>query len=230
MATGLNQAGFPGGIALELRIAHQEDNNKASASALVKAGDGSTCTVALTQQQTMALETKDVDCAGFNAVAPFEVTYSVQAGNQPVNGSLDGVELSADLPELTIKGQNGCVVKAPGTSGYCPLISPPSNGKGNMVVQAVVYIPQSTFAGKFNNTGNFKIGTALIARSVDTDINPNLDGTPVIGEDAARRTNGDVVFTARIAGQEWTSTQVVFPALPNNAIGDPKIQSWVITK
>ena len=41
--------------------------------------------------------------------------------------------------------------------------------------------------GKFNNTGNFKIGTALIARSVDTDINPNLDGTPVIGEDAARR-------------------------------------------
>ena len=98
-----------------------------------------------------------------------------------------------------------------------------------MVVQAVVYIPQSTFAGKFNNTGNFKIGTALIARSVDTDINPNLDGTPVIGEDSARRTNGDVV-PALFAGQEWTSTQVVFHALPNNAIGDPKIQSWVIKK
>ena len=52
----------------------------------------------------------------------------------------------------------------------------------------------------------------------------------MIGEDVARRTNGDVVFTARIAGQEWTSTQVVFPALQNNAIGDPKIQSWVIKK
>ena len=65
---------------------------------------------------------------------------------------------------------------------------------------------------------------------MDTDINPNLDGTPVIGEDAVRRTNGDVMFTARIAGQEWTSTQVVFPALPNNGIGDPVIKSWVIKK
>ena len=82
-----------------------------------------------------------------------------------------------------------------------------------MVVKAVVYIPQSTFAGKFNNTGNFKIGTALIARSLDVDINPNLDGSPVIGEDDVRHTNGDVIFTAKIAGQEWTSTQVVFPAL-----------------
>ena len=45
-----------------------------------------------------------------------------------------------------------------------------------------------------------------------------------------RHTNGDVVFTARIGGQEWTSTQVVFPALPNNGIGDPPIQSWVIKK
>ena len=45
-----------------------------------------------------------------------------------------------------------------------------------------------------------------------------------------RHTNGDVVFTARIAGQQWTSTQVVFPALANNGIGSPPIQSWVIKK
>ena len=95
VATGLDQIGYPGGIPLKLRIADQEDNNKATASALVKARDGSTCTLALTRQQNMAIETKDVNCAGFNAVAPFEVTYSVQAGNQAVNGSLDGVELTA---------------------------------------------------------------------------------------------------------------------------------------
>ena len=45
-----------------------------------------------------------------------------------------------------------------------------------------------------------------------------------------RHTNGDVVFTARIAGQQWTSTQVVFPALANNGIGDPAIKSWFINK
>ena len=116
VATGLDQIGFPGGIALKLRIAHQEDNNKASASALVKAGDGSTCTLALTRQQNMAIETKDVNCAGFNAVAPFEVTYSVQAGNQPVNGSLDGVELTRRSsrpddqgPERLRREGTGCV-------------------------------------------------------------------------------------------------------------------------
>ena len=99
-----------------------------------------------------------------------------------------------------------------------------------MVIQAVVYIPNSTMQGKFNNTGNFKIGTALIARTLDVDINPNLDGSPVIGEDALRHTNGDVVFTARIGAQPWTSSQVTFPALANNGIGSPLIQSWVIRK
>jgi hypothetical protein len=97
-----------------------------------------------------------------------------------------------------------------------------------MVVQGVAYFPKSEMAGKFNNSGNFKIGSALIARSLDVDINPNLDGSPVIGEDSVRRTNGDVVFKARIAGSEWTSSQVVFPALPDDAIGTPSIKSWVI--
>ena len=105
-----------------------------------------------------------MNCAASTPSHRFDGHVPVQAGNQPDNGSLDGVELSADSCRPDDQGQNGCVVKAPGASGYCPLISPPSNGKGNMVVQAVVYIPQSTFAGKFNNTGNFKIGTALIAR------------------------------------------------------------------
>ena len=76
------------------------------------------------------------------------------------------------IPALT-----GCAV----TVGGCSLIDPGSNS-GQLSINDVVYIPQSTFAGKFNNTGNFKIGTALIARSLDIDINPNLDGSPVIGE------------------------------------------------
>ena len=47
-------------------------------------------------------------------------------------------------------------------------------------------------------------------------------------KDDVRRTNGDVVFKARIGGSEWTSTQVVFPSLPDDEIGTPSIKSWVI--
>jgi hypothetical protein len=231
VATVLDNVTYPDGLPLTLHVAHSESHDKASVAAVVKEADGSTCTIALTRQASMAVESKPVSCSGFNAIAPFDVTVKVDADKKdPTNAAVDGVELTAAITPQTIKGQNGCVVEAPGTSGYCALVSPPSNGKGNLVVSAVVYIPQSTFAGKFNNSGNFKIGTALIARSLDVDINPNLDGSPVIGEDALRHTNGDVVFTAKISGQEWTSTQVVFPALPNNGIGDPEIKSWVIKK
>ena len=128
---GSNQVGFPGGIALKLRIAHHEDNNKASASALVKAGDGSTCSVPLDAEPVDdgRRDERSVNCAGFNAVAPFEVTYSIQAGNQPVDREPRRCAAQRRLRALTIKGQNGCVVKAPGTSGYCPLISPPPTAR-----------------------------------------------------------------------------------------------------
>jgi hypothetical protein len=154
-----------------------------------------------------------------------------RSGNgSPDTLQVDGAQIEVTWTNPGIPAQSGCVVKAPGASGFCPLITPPSNGKGRMVIQAVVYIPSNTMQGKFNNTGNFKIGTALIARTLDVDINPNLDGSPVIGEDAVRHTNGDVVFTARIGGQPWTSSQVTFPALASNGIGSPLIQSWVIKK
>ena len=79
--------GYPGGIPLKLRIAHREDNNKATASRTRQSRRRlDVHRSPLTRQQNMAIETKDVNCAGFNAVAPFEVTYSVQAGNQAVNG------------------------------------------------------------------------------------------------------------------------------------------------
>jgi Tfp pilus assembly protein PilX len=225
-ATGFDAAGYPAGTALKLRVAHSESND-ASVTAVVKSADNSVCTVALSEQSAMTIEERPVDCPAFTGLAPLQVTYTVTAG-KTLDAHVDGMELVAAIPQQTVKAQNGCVVKAPGASGYCPLITPPSNGKGNMVIQAVVYIPQSTMAGKFNNSGNFKIGTALVARSLDVDINPNLDGSPVIGEDDVRRTNGDVVFRAKIGAAEWTSSQVVFPALPNDEIGTPTIKSWVI--
>ena len=81
------------------------------------------------------------------------------------------------IPALT-----GCAV----TVGGCSLIDPGSNS-GQLSINDVVYIPKSTIKGKFNNTGNFKIGSALIAWSFDADINPNRPhNPPVIGEDDVR--------------------------------------------
>ena len=217
-----------------VKVAHDETTgvNFQSATAL-KWGS---CTVPLTPSRSSTaamytsanLATSLTNC-GFDQTP--RVVWNLKRSGNPANDTLhvDGAQIDVTWSNPGVPAQSGCVVKAP-NAGNCPLMSPPSNGKGNLVVQAVAYIPNNVFAGKFNNTGNFKIGTALIARTLDVDINPNLDGSPVIGEDTLRHTNGDVVFTARIGGQEWTSTQVVFPALPNNGIGDPAIKSWYINK
>jgi hypothetical protein len=229
VATGFTAPGYPAGAALTLRVTHNETDG-ATVSAVVKSADNSQCSVSVTRRASLTTDQVPVSCAGFNPVAPLQVSYTVAAGNKALTANVDGIELQSTTTQQTIDAQNGCVVKEPNTSGYCAQISPPSNGKGRMLIQAVVYIPNSTMAGKFNNSGNFKIGTALVARTLDVDINPNLDGNPVIGEDSVRRTNGDVVFRAKIAGTEWTSTQVVFPSLPSNAIDTPLIKSWVIRR
>jgi hypothetical protein len=219
-----------------VRVAHDETAgvNIQSATAL-KWGS---CTVALSPapgKSTTATVYTSNNLAGSLTNCGFDqtprVVWNVKRSGNPAADTLhvDGAQIDVTWSNPGVPAQSGCVVQAP-NAGNCPLVSPPSNGKGNMVIQAVAYIPNNVFAGKFNNSGNFKIGTALIARTLDVDINPNLDGSPVIGEDTLRHTNGDVVFTAKIGGQEWTSTQVVFPALPNNGIGDPQIKSWVIKK
>jgi hypothetical protein len=218
-----------------VKVAHDETSGVAFQSATaLKWGS---CTVPLTPGTSPTATTytspnlaSQLTNCGFDQ-APQVVWNLKRSGNgAPDTLRVDGAQIEVTWSSPGIPAQSGCVLKAPGASGYCPLITPPSNGKGRLMIQAVVYIPNNTMDGKFNNTGNFKIGTALIARSLDVDINPNLDGSPVIGEDAVRHTNGDVVFTATIGGQTWTSSQVTFPALANNGIGSPVIQSWVIKK
>jgi hypothetical protein len=225
-ATGLSQTGFPGGLPLTLQIAHGVTGQKADASVTVKEADGTVCSIDLAEAG-MTTESKPVSCAGFGAIGPFDVTYTLNSGGKAAQAAVDGIQLTASATPQTIAKQAGCVVKGPGESGFCSLISPPSNGKGVMLIEGVVYIPNSTIAGKFNNTGNFKIASALIARSFDVDINPNLDGTPTIGSTVNEFTDGTVLFEAKIAGQSWISSHVEFP---DGGEGNPVIKSWVIKK
>ena len=97
----------------------------------------------------MAPRANGVNCAAASTQSHRSRSRNSEQREQPADTAASTASSSAPtLSRPDVKGQNGCVVKAPGASGYCPLISPPSNGKGNMVVQAVVYIPNSTFAGQ----------------------------------------------------------------------------------
>ena len=121
------------------------------------------------------------------------------------------LELAPESPR-----QSGCVVKAPGASGYCPfIVAAEQRQRAAWLIQVVVYIPNSTMVGQVQQHRELQDrNLADCPRTLDVDINPNLDGSHRSSvRTQFRHTNGDVVFTARIGGQPWTSSQVTFPAL-----------------
>jgi len=109
------------------------------------------------------------------------------------------------------------------TVGGCSVIDPGSN-TGELDVHDVVYIPQDKLAGKFNLSGSLALGTSLIVRAVDVDINPNVCPTCAsIGNDSTAPLFGDVVFDATIGGNPWVSARVSYTGSPLV----PKITTWV---
>ena len=182
-------------VVVKLRIDETKSVNFQARDRTVKAGDGSTCTVAahagsshrrpIVHVSQPRSSTDELRLRRRRTVRGH--VHVKRSGTRRTTGALDGVAARRRRGRSPgVPGARTAASSRRPAPAYCPLISPPSNGKGNMVVQAVVVHPAATCSpGKFNNTGNFKIGTALIARTLDIDINPNLDGSPVIGEDAA---------------------------------------------
>ena len=136
-----------------VKVAHDETAgvNFQSATAL-KWGS---CTVPLTPSRsstatmyTSANLASQLTNCGFDQM-PRVVWNLKRSGNRPTDTlHVDGAQIDVTWSQPGRAGAERLCRQGARHAGYCPLMSPPSNGKGNMVVQAVVYIPNNMFAGQ----------------------------------------------------------------------------------
>jgi hypothetical protein len=133
---------------------------------------------------------------------------------------VDGAQVAATWSTTGVPALNGCIV----TVGGCSIIDPGSNS-GELTINDVVYIPRAKLAGQFNLNGTSKISTALIARDIDLNINPNICGTCAsFGDPSDQPLLGRVRFTATIGGTPWIDSYATF----DRATFAPTVKSWVI--
>ncbi|HEX5094664.1 MAG TPA: hypothetical protein VFX21_01560, partial [Acidimicrobiia bacterium] len=223
--TGFNAQSVTDGSTLTLHARHSESKNS-DVSVTVTAGDGSTCPKTLTSYTSMTDDAVVLDCPAFHEVEPFTVSYTAQPNTKDTNLALDGLQITGTSAS-TIPKLAGCAVHTALVKGTCALISPPSNGKGRIDVNAVVYIPQSTITGKFSSTGHLQIGVGVIAWALDLAINPNIGSAATIGTASHTYTDGDVRLTASIDGSTWIDSRVQYP---NGGTTTPVITSWDIQR
>jgi hypothetical protein len=119
----------------------------------------------------------------------------------------------------TLPAQTGCII----TVGGCSIIDPGSNS-GELNIADEIYLPKNKLSGTINVGGASKIATALILRTLNLNINPNICLTcAAIGNDTNAPIAGDVVFTASLNGTPWADTDVVYD--PTTFV--PTTHTWV---
>jgi hypothetical protein len=145
----------------------------------------------------------------------------------PNNGAtrvaqVDGAQVAMNWTTAGVPALNGCIVDV----GGCSLIDPGSNS-GEIAIADVVYIPRAKLAGQFNLNGSSKISTALIARDIDLNINPNICGTCAsFGDPVDRPLLGRVLFKARIDSTAWIDAYATF----DRTTFDPTVEAWVVKR
>jgi hypothetical protein len=142
-----------------------------------------------------------------------------------VDVAVDGAQVETTWNDRGIPAQTGCVL-AWMNQGGCPVIDGFPNGHTQFEVDGVVYLPKNQLRGVFKNTGSFKVTMALIARSVDLNVNPASDGQPIIGSSSNQFTAGNVLFTARIGGNAWIEARATF----DGTASAPAIKTWVVKR
>jgi hypothetical protein len=165
-------------------------------------------------------------CASFDPTKPISVVWTVRTNalsfsTQTIH--VDGAQVEVNWNNPGVLAQSGCVIQV----GGCSLVT--AGTATTVTTPDVIYIPENLLAsgsGRFNLTSGRKLGTALVARSINADINVTPTTGPAIGFDPNARANGNVLVKAKIAGTTWVRARLHYPSTG----GAPTIDSWTVDR